>query len=58
MRIFFFFFFFAFVRPALYTHLGPLLSEPDERRETYVGVSPYLDAMGLQDEFFSDGDGP
>jgi acyl-homoserine-lactone acylase len=43
----------AFVRPALYTHLGPLLTEPDRKTgEAYVGASPYLDSMGLSDEFF------
>src|SRR5580704_10180378 len=41
------------VRPALFTHLGPLLSEPDRKTgEAYVGASPYLDSMGLSDEFF------
>jgi acyl-homoserine-lactone acylase len=41
------------VRPALFTHLGPLLSEPDRKTgEAYVGASPYLERMGLSEEFF------
>ena len=43
----------SFVRPALYTHLGPVLTEPDKKTgEAYVGASPYLDQMGLSDEFY------
>jgi acyl-homoserine-lactone acylase len=42
-----------FVRPAVFTHLGPLLSEPDKKTgEGYVGASPYLERMGLSEEFF------
>jgi acyl-homoserine-lactone acylase len=41
------------VRPALYTHLGPLLTEPNAKTgEGYVGASPYLNQMGLSEEFY------
>ncbi len=42
-----------FIRPAIYTHLGPLITQPDMKTgEAYVGASPYLDQMGLSDEFY------
>ena len=43
----------SFVRPAIYTHLGPLLTQPDAKTgEAYVGASPYLEQTGLSEEFF------
>jgi len=42
-----------FIRPAIYTHLGPVITQPDMKTgEAYVGASPYLDQMGLSDEFY------
>jgi acyl-homoserine-lactone acylase len=41
------------IRPALYTHLGPVISAPDRKTGTaYVGASPYFDAMGLSEQFY------
>ncbi|MBI5092012.1 MAG: penicillin acylase family protein [Candidatus Hydrogenedentes bacterium] len=34
------------VRPAGYTKLGPLISEPDKNGVAYVGASPYFDQAG------------
>jgi acyl-homoserine lactone acylase PvdQ len=40
-------------RPAIYTHLGPLVSEPDKQKGTaYVGASPYLNSMRLLEQFY------
>ena len=41
------------VRPAFFTHLGPVISEPDLKKGTvYVGASPYLDQFGLFEETY------
>ncbi len=41
------------IRPALYTHLGPLIEKPDLKKGTaYVGASPYFEQMGLLDQFY------
>lgn len=41
-------------RTALYTHLGPILSPPDEKTETaFVGASPYWDQTGLYEQFYA-----
>lgn len=43
----------ALRRPALYTHLGPLVAEPDRKTgKAYVGASPYLDSTGLFEQFY------
>lgn len=40
-------------RTALYTHLGPVVSEPDPMIGiAYVGASPYLTQTGLYDQFY------
>jgi acyl-homoserine-lactone acylase len=42
-----------FMRPAIYTHLGPVITQPDLKTGVaYVGASPYLDSMGLSEEFY------
>ncbi len=42
-----------FVRPAIYTHLGPVIAQPDMKTGVaYVGASPYLESMGLSEEFY------
>lgn len=39
-------------KPAFFTHLGPVISEPDmEAGIAYVGASPYMDQTGLYDQF-------
>ena len=39
-------------KPAFFTHLGPVISEPDMAAGVaYVGASPYLDQTGLYDQF-------
>ena len=39
-------------RPAFFTHLGPVISEPDLAAGiAYVGASPYLDQTGLYEQF-------
>ncbi len=41
------------VRPAFFTHLGPVISEPDLKNGTvYVGASPYLEQSGLFEETY------
>ncbi len=41
------------VKPAIYTHLGPVISEPDLKTgRAYVGASPYLDQMGLLEQSY------
>ncbi|HET6323440.1 MAG TPA: penicillin acylase family protein [Planctomycetaceae bacterium] len=41
------------IRPALYTHLGPIIKAPDSKTGVaYVGASPYFDAMGLAEQFY------
>jgi len=43
----------AVVRPALYTHLGPVIRAPDLKTgRAYVGASPYLDQMGLLEQSY------
>jgi acyl-homoserine-lactone acylase len=43
-------------KPAYYTHLGPVISEPDmEKKVAYVGASPYTEQTGLYDQFYSMG---
>lgn len=40
------------MRPAIYTHLGPVISEPDLKLGTaYVGASPYFEQTGLFEQF-------
>jgi len=40
-------------RPAMYTHLGPVISAPDRKTGiAFVGASPYFDAMGLSEQFY------
>lgn len=44
----------AIARPAYFTHLGPVVSEPDfATGVTYVGASPYLDQTGLYEQFYA-----
>jgi len=39
-------------KPAFFTHLGPVISEPDVAAGiAYVGASPYLDQTGLYEQF-------
>ena len=39
--------------PALYTHLGPVVGEPDFKNGVaFVGASPYLTQTGLYDQFY------
>ena len=39
-------------KPAFFTHLGPVISEPDlDAGIAYVGASPYLDQTGLYEQF-------
>ena len=39
-------------KPAFFTHLGPVISEPDLAAGiAYVGASPYLDQTGLYEQF-------
>ena len=39
-------------KPAFFTHLGPVISEPDMAAGiAYVGASPYLDQTGLYEQF-------
>ncbi len=41
------------VIPAMDTHLGPLISEPDmENHVAYAGATPYLEDMGLMPQVF------
>ena len=41
------------IRPALYTHLGPVITQPDRKTGVaYVGASPYFESMGLSEEFY------
>lgn len=41
------------IKPAFYTHLGPVVSEPDLKTGVaYVGASPYLEQTGLYDQFY------
>ncbi|MBX3423939.1 MAG: penicillin acylase family protein [Pirellulaceae bacterium] len=40
-------------RPAFYTHLGPVVSEPDMAAGTaFVGASPYFEQTGLYQQFY------
>jgi acyl-homoserine-lactone acylase len=40
-------------RPAFFTHLGPVISEPDMATGTaFVGASPYFDQTGLYQQFY------
>jgi len=40
-------------RPAFYTHLGPVIGEPDVATGTaYVGASPYFEQTGLYQQFY------
>lgn len=40
-------------RPAIYTHLGPLVSQPDLKNGTaLVGASPYFNSMRLLEQFY------
>ncbi len=39
--------------PALYTHLGPVIGEPDVKNGiAFVGASPYMEQTGLYDQFY------
>jgi acyl-homoserine-lactone acylase len=41
------------IRPAFYTHLGPVISEPDVATGTaFVGASPYFEQTGLYQQFY------
>ncbi|MCA9076527.1 MAG: penicillin acylase family protein [Planctomycetaceae bacterium] len=41
------------VRPAIYTHLGPVMAEPDLKKGiAYVGASPYFDSTGLFEQSY------
>jgi acyl-homoserine-lactone acylase len=41
-------------KTALYTHLGPVVSEPDIANGiAYVGASPYLEQTGLYQQFYA-----
>ncbi|MEX2285959.1 MAG: penicillin acylase family protein [Planctomycetaceae bacterium] len=41
------------VRPAIYTHLGPVVGEPDLKTgRALVGASPYFDQFGLAEESY------
>ena len=41
------------IKPALYTHLGPVIEEPDFKKGTaYVGASPYMESTGLLEQFY------
>jgi acyl-homoserine-lactone acylase len=41
-------------KTALYTHLGPVVSEPDLANGiAYVGASPYLEQTGLYQQFYA-----
>ncbi|MFM8572629.1 MAG: penicillin acylase family protein [Pirellula sp.] len=41
-------------KTALYTHLGPVVSEPDLANGiAYVGASPYLEQTGLYEQFYA-----
>ncbi len=41
------------VRPAAYTHLGPLMSPPDLKQgKAFVGASPYFKQTGLFEQFY------
>jgi acyl-homoserine-lactone acylase len=43
-------------KPAYYTHLGPVINEPDmEKKIAYVGASPYTEQVGLYDQFYAMG---
>jgi len=43
----------AEMRPAGYTHLGPLFSEPNKETGTaFVGATPYLDSVKLGEQFY------
>lgn len=43
----------AVMRPAGYTHLGPLFSEPNKETGTaFVGATPYLDSVKLGEQFY------
>ncbi len=40
-------------RPAIYTHLGPVMAEPDLKAGiAYVGASPYFDQTGLFEQSY------
>lgn len=44
----------AITRTAYFTHLGPVVSEPDfATGVAYVGASPYLDQTGLYEQFYA-----
>jgi acyl-homoserine-lactone acylase len=44
----------ATTRAAYFTHLGPVVSEPDfATGVAYVGASPYLDQTGLYEQFYA-----
>ena len=39
--------------PALYTHLGPVIGEPDVKNGVaFVGASPYMEQTGLYNQFY------
>ena len=41
------------IRPAFFTHLGPVIGEPDLKNgRAYVGASPYLEQTGLFEQFY------
>ncbi len=41
------------IRPAVYTHLGPLITPPDLKTgKAFVGASPYLEQTGLFEQFY------
>lgn len=41
------------IRPAIYTHLGPVISEPDFKTgRAYVGASPYFEQTGLFEQSY------
>lgn len=41
-------------RPAFYTHLGPVITEPDIKSGiAFVGASPYLEQTGLYEQFYN-----
>ncbi len=41
------------IRPAFYTHLGPVISQPDLAAGTaFVGASPYFEQTGLYEQFY------
>lgn len=39
-------------RPALHTHLGPVIQAPDKEGIAYVGATPYLESMRFFEQFY------